>query len=170
MSYRYRLRLRPAARLYFSSPAQTTQVAETLIKAIDGLVVHDHGETDVGDHVFVVGLERPTHEQVLDELFVATQQFGYAWAEAEISEVSNEAVGGAILGALGGGGAVSKSESPFLMVCTAIIGGIAGNAIGSRIEQSKVILHVHRSFPQGWVLVAVSPHENDAVVGRWRFA
>lgn len=170
MSYRYRLRLRPAARFYFSSPDQTAPTATALVNAVAGLVVHEHGSTDVGDHVFAVGVRRPTHEQALNELFAVTQQLGYAWAEATISEVTNDAIGGAVLGVLGGGGAGSRSENALITAFAAVIGGIAGTAIGSQIEHNKVIFQVHRTFPNGWTLVAFRPNENDAGDGRLSLA
>lgn len=167
MTYRYRVVLRPQAQLYFRGRPRPSLSAETVAHSIADAVVYEQGQTSGGDQLLVVGLARSTHEQALNELFALAQQFGYAWVEAAISEWASEAASGTVIGLLGAGAVGSKSNNDLVTLGAAVVGGLAGRAIGAQIEHEKIIFQVDRQWPSGWALTAVAPNDGGAEVGRW---
>jgi hypothetical protein len=170
MSYRYRLRLRPQIGGYPRRRPQVMPFAETVAQSVEGAVIYEFGQDDLGDHALHVGLTRATHEQALDELFTRTQQFGYAWVSATISQWVDEAVSGAILGSLGAGAIGARANNELVLAGAALVGAFAGRAIGAQVGREEVVFHVQRAYPSGWILTAVTPNEGDTAVGRWRLA
>ena len=92
----------PALR-YASSLGAAPTLAEALVSKLHGVYEIDSQPVTVGEHILQLTLSRPNRDQVFNEVAAAVQLLGYSVLEAEISEIVDEAVRGAVVGSIGGG-------------------------------------------------------------------
>jgi hypothetical protein len=102
----------------------------------------------------VLRRDRELHEEALNELLLAAQELGYAFAEAEITKVADRAIEMAFGFGVGGLGAGSATENAELALLGAGIGWVVGLLVGANMEKVEVLWRV-QSTPQGWRLIAV---------------
>jgi hypothetical protein len=119
--YSYKVKLEP---MLWSPPALTP---ELLAGRLAGdAVIREFASHPSGAHVVNIGLHcaRDSHEEALNELLLAAQELGYAFAEAEITKIADRAIETAVAGLGGGGlGAGSATQNGEL----AVIGAFVGN-------------------------------------------
>lgn len=108
------------------------------------------------DYIVDVQLQRSTHEEALNELFVVLQQLGYTCLEATVTEWVDNAIVGFVLGGVGGGVAGASSRDGALGVLLALAGSVAGALVGSFIDSAKVVYLVRRTRA-GWQLTPAEP-------------
>lgn len=158
---RYAIQLRIRRDLYYGSllgPASS--VEEALGSALADVAVGvARPAAQGGEHLDLL-LRRPTHQQAVEEAIHALQQVGYSLLEAEVSQIVNRTVEGAVLGFLGGGTLGLPSKNPYVELAAATLGALAGGKAGSMVE--SVVARYHYSwFPAaGWV---VTPMPVDAL-------
>lgn len=159
MKHTYRVRIQPSR--YYGLLQVPPLTHESLVAAIEGVVVHELSRDEHGNNFVNVELQRSSHEEALNEILVAVQQLGYSWLEASVTEWTDHAVGGFFFGSLGGGSAgVSTGEGAVGLFLT-VLGAITGAVIGSFIESVKIVYEVQwTGF--GWQLVQVHPAPSPA--------
>ncbi len=111
-----------------------------------------------GGHVAVVALrnDRDFHEEALNELLLAAEEVGYAFAEAEVTQVADRAVEMAVGLGLAGLGVGSKSENAELAGLGAFAGWVVGLFVGANMKKAEVLYRVQLT-PQGWHFMAAKP-------------
>jgi hypothetical protein len=102
-----------------------------------------------------LALNRPSHEDALNEIAVALQQLGYSWLDATITEWADNMFGGAIVGALGCGTVGANSDAA-TGALAALVGLLIGAVVGSLINTVKVVYTVHWTGG-GWRLTPATP-------------
>jgi hypothetical protein len=158
--HEYKLRLEPA----LWSPAALTPEALAERLAADAVVEefapHSSAPYPSGaaGAVVTVGLrrDRESHEEALDELFVAAQELGYAFVEAEITKVADRAIEMAVGLGVGGLGAGSTTENAELALLGAGIGWVVGLLVGANMQKVEVLYRAQWT-PSGWHLTPVAP-------------
>jgi hypothetical protein len=170
MKHTYRIRVRPHR--YFGLVAIGTPPLspQALTESFVGAFVHEFVRTDWGDHMITVQLQRPTHEEALNEILAVVEQFGYSVIETTVTEWATSAARGALYGAGGGGALGIGSRDPVLALGSTLIGLIVGALVGSVVDQVKVIYQVHRTYSSGWVLEPVAQGGAQPVPGLPGFA
>lgn len=151
--HEYKLRLEPA----LWSPAALTPEALAESLATDA-VVQELAPHPSGGGVAVVAInrDRDSHEEALDELFVAAQELGYAFVEAEITKVADRAIEMAVGGGITGLGAGSTTENAELALLGAGIGWVVGLLVGANMQKAEVLYRAQWT-PSGWLLTPVAP-------------
>jgi len=99
----------------------------------------------------VLRRDRESHEEALNELLLAAQELGYAFAEAEITRVADRAIEMAVGLGIGGLGAGSTTENAEVALLGAGIGWVVGLFVGASMEKVEVLYHVQLT-PAGWHL------------------
>jgi hypothetical protein len=154
VKHTYTVRIQPQRHHLLASMAPLSN--ESLANAIEGAIVHSIVPGDRGGHDLHVQLQRPTHEEALNDLLVAVQRFGYSWVEATVTEWADNMLAGFLLGGLGGGTAGASSGDGGTSLALAAIGSVVGAVIGSFIDSVKVVYAVHWNG-MGWQLVELAP-------------
>jgi hypothetical protein len=155
MKHTYRIHIQPQAHrsLYFGGQPFSP---DALASAIEGAVLRQAVQGNHGCYEVDLQLQRPTHEQALNEILVAVQQLGYSWLQATVTEWADNALGGLVLGGLGGATAGTSSAGGEAGMGFGILGAIVGMVVGSFIDSVKVVYEVHWT-PTGWKLVEQQP-------------
>lgn len=153
----YRVAVRPdvryaLARQPMGEPALTEEV---LAEALAGAVVRELSPTPQGNWIVDVQLERPTHEDAVEEVVAVLQQLGFSYLEGVATEWASKTVEGLLIGVTGGAitGATQSSG-------TALIGAFAGALIGSLLgSEARVVAAQYRvrwNPRTGWALTKVA--------------
>jgi len=158
MKHTYRIRIQPQHHYSLIAHQVPQLSADNLVRALSGVVVREISSGDYGDYFVDVQLQRESHEQALNEILAAVQNFGYSWLEATATEWADQTLGGALAGGVGGGIAGGESGGPVTALVLGLFGALIGAAVGSLIESHKVIYTVHWTA-QGWVLAPQTPPE-----------
>jgi hypothetical protein len=170
--YRFHAGPRQAWNPYMSTPYMLIPpiTAEALTKVLSGVVVRGLVTlpANQGYHV-EVQLDRPSHEQALDEIEQVIGQFGLQLVEAYIVEVSTAAVETAIAAGAGGGLLGSSTKDAGATLAGALIGLAVGAAVGSQIERVVAAYTVTKSSNTGsWELIPIplrQPNNGGAETG-----
>jgi hypothetical protein len=165
MKHVYRIRVRPQRYFGLVAAGAPALSPQALAASFAGAVVHELTQTEWGDHVITLQLQRPTHEDALNEILTVVEQFGYSVIESTVTEWATSAARGALYGVGGGGVLGIGSRDPAFAVGSAVIGLVVGALVGSVVAQVKVIYQVHRAFPSGWVLVPMAQDVTQPVPG-----
>jgi hypothetical protein len=128
-----------------------------IASSLPGVVVRSLELGPDGQVIADLALQRPSHDQALDEIAAAVQQLGYSVIAASASEWVSRWVEGALLGALGGGGLGSASRNADFAFFAGLIGALAGAAAGNTVQREKVIYDVRRDHLGRWHLTPVQP-------------
>lgn len=103
---------------------------------------------------------------MLNAIFGAAQNLGYAVLRAEVREVATASVEYALKGALGGGGVGHvSSKNPYVSLAGLALGAIVGYTAGESVEHVKVIYEVRSDRAGGWSLVP-APRSQEQVVAQ----
>lgn len=131
--YSVKVHVRPELR--YASLLGGASLPEGLAQVLEGVVVSQwQPATTGGDHLWLQ-LSRPSDEELLAEIGAGAIQVGYALVEAEVEELVDHAVQGAIIGFFGGGTATSAAtRNPPLALIAALIGAYAGNRAGAQVR------------------------------------
>jgi hypothetical protein len=156
MKHTYRIRVRPHRYHGLVAAGARPLSPQILSESINGVVVRQVAQNEFGDHVVDLQLQRPSHEDALNEILLVVQQLGYSWLEATVTESVDNAIGGALIGLLGGGVGGAASGDGGVAAGLAFIGLLVGAAVGSFFDQVKVIYEVHRTAT-GWVFTQLTP-------------
>ncbi len=149
----YRLKLEPAL---WRSAAPTR---EALAGRLAGdAVIREFAPHPAGGHVASVVLQRgrETHEEALNELLLAAQELGWAFAEAEIATVADRALEMALGFGLTGMGAGQVTQNGEIAVLGAAIGGLVGLIVGANMQKVEVLYRVQLTR-EGWHFRRVEP-------------
>jgi hypothetical protein len=149
----YQLKLEPAV---WSPTALTpASLAERLAAdaVVQGLAQHPSGGLVAN---VVLRRDRESHEEALNELLLAAQELGYAFAEAEISRIADRAIEMAVGLGVTGLGAGSATENAEVALLGAGIGWVVGLFVGANMEKVEVLYRVQLTAA-GWHLTATSP-------------
>ena len=157
---RYGLQLRVRPSLYYGSLLEgSPNLAQALEQTLLGAVIGELRPALEGGELLDVALRRPTHQEAVNEIAAATEQFGYSLVEAEVSEIVDKTVQGMVVGAFSGGALGLTTKNPYLELFAAMIGAAAGGKAGSMIESVRARYH-YRWFPAaGWVITELPPEE-----------
>lgn len=149
----YAIHIRVQANLYYGSllgPASSLTEALSEVLA-DGVIGEARGALEGGEHIDLL-MHRPTHQQAVTEILGALESVGFSLLEAEVDEIVDKAVQGAVLGFCGGGGLGLTTKNPYVELLAAAIGALAGSMAGSKLEEIAARFH-YRWFPAtGWVV------------------
>ncbi len=151
----YSLRLRPAGYYGVTRWGPPSLAAETVTDALEGSVVRSLVADTTGGLNLDLQLQRPSHEQALDDIVVALQQIGWNVIDVTVTEWVDSAVQGIVLGGLGFGAAGSATHDPGIMLIAGLAGAVVGGIAGSLVRNAKVVYQVQRAYPAGWVLTPV---------------
>ena len=151
----YSLTLGPAGYYGVTRWGPPSLAAETVTNALKGAVVRSLVADTTGGLNLDLQLQRPSHEQALDDIVVALQQIGWNVIDATVTEWVSATAQGLVLGAFGFGAAGSAIHDPEIMVLAGFIGAIAGGIAGSFVQNVKVVYQAQRAYPSGWVLTPV---------------
>jgi hypothetical protein len=135
---------------------------DMLVNAIADVVIREVSRAAQGQRVVDVQLERPSHEDALDELVPVLAQFGFSYVEATISEWVGKTVDGVIAGAGGGGLLGSGSKNPVVMLAGAVIGAVVGGWVGSEARHIEVEYQARWKRQRGWVLTELPRQQSVA--------
>jgi hypothetical protein len=160
VSATYRIRVHPQRHHGLLQGLQPLS-GDSLVNSIEGVVVRELVQGNHGELLIDVRLQRPSHEQALNEILIAVQELGYSWLQATITEWADNALGGFVLGGLGCGAAGASSGNSEAGVFLALVGAVVGAVIGSCFDSVKVVYEVHWT-PSGWHMVEVSPQQAPA--------
>jgi len=164
VKHTYRVHLQPQphrALVYGAEPF----AADQLIGALEGAVLREVVQGVHGRYEVDLQLQRTTHEEALNEILVAAQQFGYSWLQATVTEWADNAVGGFVIGGFGGTAAGASTSNGEASIVLAILGAIVGMVVGSFIDSVKIVYEVHWTSV-GWRLVSQQPREVPATTLR----
>jgi hypothetical protein len=149
----YRGRVRPVG-LAFYQPRDVAAVEARLRSSALGGVLH--GPVSLADEDYLVYLrlsEDPSADEV-GSVAETLEALGYQWLNGEVVSYATRAVEGGVLCFLGGGTAGSRAGDA-VSVMAAVVAGLVGLWIGSRITRYEPIYSVQRTW-QGWQLVPVA--------------
>jgi hypothetical protein len=151
--YAYKLRLEPV--LWHTAQLTPELLSEHLP---DDALLQGFAPHPSGAHVANVGLQRDreSHEEALNELLLAAQRIGYAFAEAEITKIADRALEMAFGGGVGGFGVGSTTENGELAVLGAFVGWCVGLLVGANMKKVEVVYRVQLTSA-GWELTRVAP-------------
>ena len=158
----YRLRLQPGNHYGTVLWGLPTLTSDGLVRSLAGVAVREVSTTPWGQYVIDLRLQRPTHQEALNDICLAIQQLGFTIAEATVTEWVNAAAQGAFVGAFGCGAAGAASQDPAIMFLAAAFGAVAGAVAGSFMRSINVY-RVEWSDASGWVLTPV-PQESATVL------
>lgn len=159
----YRLQIQPDVRHALAGQAVPSLTEDAVAQNLAGVVIRELATTGWGPSAIDLHLQRPTHEEALNDIAVAVQELGYSIVEATVSEWADALVEGAVIGALGGGAIGSASQDPGVVLVAALAGTIAGAVAGSRIKNLEVIYQVQWTRASGWVLTPLPQQHPNAV-------
>jgi hypothetical protein len=165
-TYRFHLQPQPHRSLFYGVEPFA---ADALINALEGAVLREIVQGSYGRYEVDLQLQRPSHEEALNEILVAAQQLGYSWVQATVTEWADNAVGGFVIGGLGGTAAGASSSNGETGIVLAILGAIVGTVVGSFIDSIKIAYEVHWT-PSGWRLVPQQPQQAPATAPRLSLA
>jgi hypothetical protein len=152
----YKIVARPDVRFAHAGQIGFPLTTERVVSELGGAVVRTLSEDRRGRTVVDLHLERPTHEEALSEILLAVNRLGFSLVEATVSEWANEVVERAVIGALGGGGAIgTASDDVALARLAAAVGAIVGAWSGAQVQR---LAHRYeaRLFATGWQLTEIS--------------
>lgn len=149
--YRFDLR----ATLHGLAPLTVESVAPWLPS---DAIIRSFVDTAQG-HMVDIGLrtDRDSHEEALGEFnraFAMVQQLGYAFAEGEITRVTDRAIEMATVWGLGGLGVGASAKNSEIAAIASAAGLLFGLFVGSRMENVEPIFQVQRTY-FGWALTEV---------------
>jgi hypothetical protein len=148
----YEVRIRPTAvRALMQLGAQPFS-PEVLGRSLAGATIRQLSQEEWGDYTLTLHLQRETHEQALNEILLAVQEYGYWIVAGTVNEWANAAGQAAFAGVLGGGAIGSRASDPWVALGAIVFGGLLGAAAGSFVEDLKVVYQVRPGYPSGWVL------------------
>jgi len=157
-TFAYRLKLEP---ILWSPPSLTPEsLAEHLAADVVIRSLTKQSRGHLAD--IEIQRDRESHVEALNELLIAVQGVGYAFAEAEITKVADRALEMALGGGITGAGVVGSSsqngEAAFL---AGLAGWAVGLLIGAGMEKVEVIYEVQWTNA-GWRLIP-APHTGTVV-------
>jgi hypothetical protein len=151
----YQLRVRPIHRLTshgWHSPELNTG---HLVSHLPGVNVRGLSSEDPYHWVVDLQLARGTHDDALNEIFVAVQLLGFEVVNAWVTEWADRSVEGALLGLAGGGTAGAASVNADLAALIALVASVLGGLVGSQLKRVEKVYELTPTFPSGWVLTPV---------------
>jgi hypothetical protein len=166
----YRLRVRPIPRLAHAGWYASALSSERLMAELAGASVRGLSGDDSYHWLVDLQLGRETHEEALNEIFIALQRLGFEVVNAWVTEWADRAVQGALLGFAGGGTAGSASRNADLTAIIALAAGVIGGLVGSQLKRVEKVYELTPSFPDGWVLTPVPLQEPGEPVLRPGFS
>jgi hypothetical protein len=115
-----------------------------------------------GGEQLALSLRGAGRDQAFNEVLALIQGFGYSLLDAEVSEIVDKTVEGAVVGLFGGGALGSTTRSPALTVIGGLAGVLAGSMAGSVIEAVGA-RHRYQWFPaSGWIVTGITPAARPA--------
>lgn len=142
-------------RLIFQGLGVPTLDAVALAQAIDGATVRELTVSQSGGYEVDIQLERPSHQEALDDIYNFLLPLGFTVADAVVTEWVNATVQVALIGALGGGAAGSTSRNAGTALAGTLLGGIAGGIAGSFVRNMRATYSAQRLYPSGWQLTHI---------------
>lgn len=122
----------PEWQLFFASLRMgAPTVATALGEAIADAVSVESTPSAQGGEILKVEISRPTHTQAFEAVLAAVEGAGYSMVEAEVGEIVDESVQGAMVGLLGGGTPGALMESPLFAMIGAALGWWVGREVGA---------------------------------------
>jgi len=146
----YQFVAHPDIRRALSSPGGPVEpllTEDMLQAAIPGLIVEELTKRQYGPRVVNVQLERPTHEQALDEIFAAVERLGFRLGPAIVSEWSSNVTEAAIRSVVGD----AAMEDPVIGFLVAIAAEVVGLFVSSE-EQKLQARYEAQPLYFGWEL------------------
>jgi hypothetical protein len=152
--YLIRSRVRPNA-YHGSLLASSSAIGEVIAEANEAVTVLEWVQHLEGGEQIALRLRGEGRDQAFNEVLSLVQGFGYSLVDAEVGEIVDRTVEGAVLGLFAGGG-IGSTKAPAIATIAALAGALAGAKAGSMIEQIGAT-HRYQWFPaRGWIVTAVS--------------
>lgn len=109
---------------------------EALRGALDKAAIQELIGSAAQGYQVQIGMQRDSHREALDQIAGAVAQYGFAVAEAFVSEWVNAAAKGAAIGFFAGGsGGALKTRDGSVAVVAGGIGALAGGIAGSFVHE-----------------------------------
>jgi hypothetical protein len=162
--YLIRSRIRPNA-YHGSLLAGPSAISEVVGGANEAITVLEWFAHLEGGEQIVLRLRGEGRDQAFNEVLSLVQGLGYSMVDAEVAEIVDRTVEGAVFGCLTGGGIGATTKGPVIAAVAALAGALAGAKVGSTVEQFGV-RHRYQWFPaRGWI-VTVVPAETPPPAAR----
>jgi hypothetical protein len=131
--YSVKVRVRPELR--YASLLGGASLPDALARVLEDVVVSQWQAAPSGGEHLRLQLSRPSDEELLAEIGAAAIQVGYELVEAEVEELVDRAVKGAIIGFCGTGTATGAAtrNSPLALVA-ALVGAYVGHRVGAEVR------------------------------------
>jgi hypothetical protein len=159
----YELVAHPDIRRALSSPGGPVepQLTEGMLKsAIPDLIVEVLTKRQSGPRVVQVQLDRPTHEQALDEIYAAVERFGFQLGPAIVSELSSNATEAAVRSVIGD----AAMEDPVVAFFVATAADVVGLFVSSEERKLQARYEANRLY-FGWDLRQIQQQQQPSVQG-----
>jgi hypothetical protein len=149
----YRVAVRPDIRYALTAqPIGEPVLAEDVVaKALAGAVVRELGRTPQGNWIVDVQLDRPSHEDAVDEIVAVLQQLGFSYLEGVATEWASKTVEGLLLG-VGGGAITGATQNSGAALIGAFAGALIGSLAGSEMRAVAAQYRLRWNPQAGWVL------------------
>jgi hypothetical protein len=141
---------------YGSLLGEAYSVADVIEDLNEAITVTEWFEHLEGGEQLTLSLRSTERDRALNEVLALVQELGYSLLDAEVSEIVDKAVEGAVVGLFGGGALGSTTKSPALALVGGLAGALAGSKAGSMIETVGA-RHRYQWFPaSGWIVTDVT--------------
>lgn len=109
-----------------------------------------------GGFCVVVDLERSDHHQALRDLEQALSQFGYSFAQAEITQVVQQTAEWAL--ELGGSGALAGSATKRIEgLVVGALAGVVGGLVMAHLDKTVFHHHAMKQYDGTWIIRQLPP-------------
>lgn len=140
-------------------------IVEVIAEANEAVTVLEWIQHLEGGEQIALRLRGTERDQAFNEVLSLVQGFGYSLVDAEVGEIVDRTVQGAVLGLVACGGIGSTTKAPAITTIAALAGALAGAKAGSMVEKIGV-RHRYQWFPaRGWVVTALGSDAPPASPG-----
>jgi hypothetical protein len=149
--YAIKLRVRPSA-YHGSLLGGAATIAEAIAQTSEEVLVSEWCRAPEGGELLALSLRGDGRDQAFNQALMLVQGFGYSLLGAEVNEIVDNAVEGAVVGFLGCGAIGSTTKSPVIALVAGVAGALAGSKAGSLVETVGA-RHRYQWLPgSGWVI------------------
>jgi hypothetical protein len=159
--YLIRSRVRPNA-YQGSLLAGSLAIDEVIAEANDAITVLEWFAHLEGGEQIVLRMRGEGRDQAFNEVLSLVQGLGYSMVDAEVAEIVDRTVEGAVFGLLASGGIGATAKTPGVTALAALAGALAGAKAGSTIERFGD-RHRYQWFgARGWIVTGAPAEVRSA--------
>lgn len=141
---------------YASLHVGATTIAEVLGDVIADAVSVESAPSPEGGETLRVEISRPTHTEAFEAVLAAVERAGYSMLEAEVGEIVDGSVQGAMVGLLGGGAPGAMKERPLVAIIGAALGWWVGREVGASARKLGAAYRYQCLAATGWTYTEIT--------------